>query len=190
MTPIKTAREAWVDAGLAALAEGGPDAVRVERLARGLGVTKGGFYGYFADRSALLEAMLSSWEHDSTRAVTDRVDREALDEGASAFRAAQLTWAPGGLLEVDLAIREWARRDVEVAGRLARVDGYRLDFLRQKMRALCADPREADARSLIAYTVAIGMRYAAAPLDDLEQSRQDAIDLLTTPGTFHPPWCW
>lgn len=38
-------RASWIDEGLRALAAGGPDAVRIEALARALGVTKGGFYG-------------------------------------------------------------------------------------------------------------------------------------------------
>ena len=40
---------------LRALADGGPDAVRVEPLARALGVTKGGFYWAFDGRQALLD---------------------------------------------------------------------------------------------------------------------------------------
>lgn len=188
MALVKTQRDAWIDAGLAALADGGPDTVKIERLARRLGVTKGGFYGYFVNRQALLDAMLDSWERDSTQAVVEQVEREALGDGASAIRAAQLTWAPGGLLEADVAIREWARRDKDVASRLAKVDSYRLDYLRRKMHALCDDPREAEARSLTAYWVAIGMQYAAAPLRDFGRQRQDAIDLLTTANTIRPPW--
>ena len=44
MAVARTPRTAWVDAGLRALADGGPDSVRVESLAKALGVTKGGFY--------------------------------------------------------------------------------------------------------------------------------------------------
>ena len=51
----RTPRSRWIEEGLRALAAGGPDAVRVEALAQALGVTKGGFYGHFADRGALLE---------------------------------------------------------------------------------------------------------------------------------------
>ena len=71
MPARKTPPEAWVDAALAALAEGGPDAIRVEVLAASLGVTKGGFYGEFADRNALVERMLDTWE----QAVVDDVIR-------------------------------------------------------------------------------------------------------------------
>ena len=69
----RTRRSQWIAAGLHALAGGGPDAVRVEALAAGLGVTKGGFYGHFADRNALLEEMLDSWERMSTDEVLERV---------------------------------------------------------------------------------------------------------------------
>ncbi|MEO7348680.1 MAG: TetR/AcrR family transcriptional regulator [Terrimesophilobacter sp.] len=181
-------REKWVDSGLDALAEGGPEAVRVERLAQRMGVTKGGFYGYFANREALLEAMLDSWEHDSTRAVVEQVDSESLGEGARAFRAAQLTWAPGRLLNVDLAVREWARRDARVAARLAKVDRYRMDYLRQQMQALCDDPREVEARTLIAFSSILGMHYAGIVMEASAEQRQDTIDLLTSPDTFRPPW--
>ena len=50
-------REPWIAAALECIAEGGIDAVRVEVLARDLGVTKGGFYWHFADREALLAAV-------------------------------------------------------------------------------------------------------------------------------------
>ena len=51
--------EAWIAAAFDALAEGGIDAVRVEPLAKALGITKGSFYWHFADRRALLDAMLT-----------------------------------------------------------------------------------------------------------------------------------
>ena len=52
---------AWVAAAFDALADGGIDAVRVEPLAKALGITKGSFYWHFADRRALLDAMLDAW---------------------------------------------------------------------------------------------------------------------------------
>ena len=52
---------AWIAAAFDALAEGGIDAVRVEPLAKALGITKGSFYWHFADRRALLDAMLAAW---------------------------------------------------------------------------------------------------------------------------------
>jgi len=45
--PTRTPRSSWVEEGLQALARGGPEAVRIELLARALGVTRGGFYWHF-----------------------------------------------------------------------------------------------------------------------------------------------
>src|SRR5438128_10889157 len=59
----------WLKAARLALLHRGPDAVRVEPLARGLGVTKGSFYWHFKDRNALLEALLREWEEE-TRLLT------------------------------------------------------------------------------------------------------------------------
>jgi hypothetical protein len=42
---FQTPRSAWVDAATRALAAGGPDAVRIEALAKDLGVSKGGSTG-------------------------------------------------------------------------------------------------------------------------------------------------
>ena len=70
----RTPRNRWIEEGLRALAAGGPDAVRIEVLAQALGVTKGGFYGHFADRDALLEEMLDSWERMSIDEVLERVE--------------------------------------------------------------------------------------------------------------------
>src|SRR4029453_15987946 len=114
--PTRTPRSSWIDEGLRALAAGGPDAVRIEPLAQALGVTRGGFYWHFADRRALLDEMLDTWESRSTDEVLERVEREGGDPGVKVRRAGMLTFA-GDLLPVDLAVRDWARRDEALAGR-------------------------------------------------------------------------
>ncbi|MFE0175989.1 TetR/AcrR family transcriptional regulator [Streptomyces sp. NPDC059002] len=160
MGALRTPREKWVEQGLRALTEGGVDAVRVEALAKALGVTKGGFYGYFADRDALLKEMLDTWERRSIDEVLDRVEREGGDARAKIRRAGRLTlWDE--LLPIDLAIRDWARRDDAVAARLRRVDNRRMDLLREMIGTFCADPDEVEARSLLAFCLAIGHHFLA-----------------------------
>src|SRR6185503_7754202 len=68
----KTARldaDAWIAAAFDALAKGGIDAVRVEALAKALDITKGSFYWHFADRRALLDAMLEAWMQGRVAAI-------------------------------------------------------------------------------------------------------------------------
>ncbi|MEM1409502.1 MAG: helix-turn-helix domain-containing protein [Pseudomonadota bacterium] len=50
---MKHSREDWIRAAKSLLLSDGIDAVRVDRIAKTLGVTRGGFYGYFENRDAL-----------------------------------------------------------------------------------------------------------------------------------------
>ncbi|MQY08760.1 TetR/AcrR family transcriptional regulator [Actinomadura macrotermitis] len=174
MGAARTPRGRWVQEGLRVLAEGGPDAVRVEALAKRLGVTKGGFYGYFADRDALLEAMLDAWERECTDEVIERVGREEGDVMARARLAGALTFSGDRLLPIDLAVRDWARRDEAVAARLRRVDDRRMALLREAIGSFCDDPAEVEARSLIAFCVAIGHHFLAAGHEG--RSRAEVLD--------------
>ena len=89
--PTRTPRSAWIGQGLRALADGGPDAVRIEPLAQALGVTRGGFYWQFEDRGALLDAMLDTWERATTEEVVERLEREGGDASAKLRRLFALT---------------------------------------------------------------------------------------------------
>ncbi|MEV0288780.1 MULTISPECIES: TetR/AcrR family transcriptional regulator [unclassified Kribbella] len=158
----RTPRERWIEEGLRVLGNGGPDAVRIETLAKNLGVTKGGFYGFFADRNALLEEMLDTWERESIDEVIDRVHQEGGDPKTKIQRAGVLTFSDERLRPIDLAVRDWARRDPAVAARLTRVDNRRMDLLREMIGTFCTDPDEVEARSLMAFCVAIGEHFLAA----------------------------
>lgn len=180
MGTARTPRDRWVEEGLRVLATGGPDAVRIEALAKGLGVTKGGFYGYFADRDALLEAMLDTWERESTDEVLARVEREGGDPKTKIQRAGVLTFSSDRLLPIDLAIRDWSRRDKTVAERLRRVDNRRMELLREMIGTFCSDPDEVEARSLLAFCVAIGEHFLAADHEGRTRAQvlTHAADLL------------
>jgi len=64
--------DVWVEAGFAELARSGVEGVRVEVLAKSLGVTKGGFYRRFADRAALLGAMLQRWREGRAASIAQQ----------------------------------------------------------------------------------------------------------------------
>ena len=160
--PVRTPRSAWVDAGLRALAAGGPDAVRVESLAQALGVTKGGFYWHFADRQALLKEMLDSWERQVLDEVVEHVDRSGGDARARLRRLFGLAANLGDLLGAELAIREWGRRDPDVAARLRRVDDRRMAYMRRLFGEFIPDPDDVEARCLLVSTLFIGSSFVTA----------------------------
>ena len=173
---IRTPRSSWIDVGLRALAAGGPDGVRIEELAQELGVTRGGFYWYFEGRSAFLEEMLDTWERSSIDEVLERVESEGGDARDKVQRAGMLTFSRQ-LLPIDLAVRDWARRDRSVAKRLRRVDNRRMDYLRSLIGTFCSDPDDVEARSMLAFSLAIGNHFIAA--DHGERSRRQVLELAT-----------
>ncbi|TDE32951.1 TetR/AcrR family transcriptional regulator [Actinomadura sp. 6K520] len=174
--PTRTPRERWVAAGLEALAEGGPESVRVEALAARLGVTKGGFYGHFPNRAALLTEMLDQWERRTTADVIAQVEAEGGDATAKMQRAGLRTFS-SELLPIDLAIRSWARHDPDVAARLKRVDNARMGYLRDLFATYVDDPDEIDARSTLAFTLAIGRHFMAA--DHGGRTEHEAVSLAS-----------
>jgi len=176
---VRTPRGAWVHAALQALAAGGPDAVRIEALAVDLGVSKGGFYWHFADRQALLTEMLDSWEKAGTEDIIARVDSQPAGPRAKLQRLFELTSSPDGLA-VELAVRDWSRRDRDVAERLRRVDNRRIGYIRSLFGQFCADENDIEVRSMLAYTLVIGSYFIAAQHGDKTRAQvlQLAIDRL------------
>jgi AcrR family transcriptional regulator len=173
--PTRTPRSSWIEVGLRALAAGGPDAVRIELLARGLGVTRGGFYWHFDDRRALLAEMLDSWERASVDEVIERVESGGGNARAKLRRLSALAASSDETLRIDLAVRDWARRDQTVAERLRSVDNRRMDYMRSLFGAFSPDKDDVEARCMVFYSLWIGNHFIAA--DHGARSRADVLKL-------------
>lgn len=161
-----------------ALAAGGPAAVRVEALAASLGVTKGGFYWHFADRQTLLDEMLDTWEKAVVGDVIVRIESEQADPRAKLRQLFEM--APSVDFAVELALRDWARRDDAVAKRVRRVDNRRMEYLRLLFGQFCADEDDVEVRAMLVFSMFIGSYFIAAEHHDRSRSQvlQLAFDRL------------
>jgi AcrR family transcriptional regulator len=177
MAEARTPRHRWIEEGLSALAAGGPDAVRVEALAKALAVSKGGFYWYFADRRALLAEMLDTWERTVIDEVIERVEAGGGDGRAKLRRLFALasTYGEVGLLAIELAIRDWSRRDHDVAVRLRRVDNRRLEYMRPLFGEFCDDDADVEVRCTLVMALFVGSHFLAA--DHRGYSRAEVLEL-------------
>jgi AcrR family transcriptional regulator len=170
----RTPPGAWIEAGLRALSTAGPEAVRVEVLARELGVTKGGFYNHFDDRSALLEEMLDTWEKRAVTEVIASVESGGGDSRAKLRRLFAIAASSGDLMPTELAIREWARRDRSVARRLRGVDNRRLEYMRGLFSDLFDDAEDVEVRCLLVFSLFMGARALTG--DHKPYRRRDLVD--------------
>lgn len=150
----RLAAQDWIDAALAAIAEGGLAAVSVEPLAARLGATKGSFYWHFANRAALVEAALRHWEESGTEQVIDTVDPEPDPEQRlrDLFKAVP---AAGGGDPVEVALLATAG-DPQVAPVLRRITERRVDYVTEIFADIGFPRDEARRRGLLVYTAHLG----------------------------------
>jgi len=121
----RLSRNDWIHAGLAALREHGPDALKAEPLSRSVGTTKGSFYWHFVDVPDFHRALLTMWEESAQTALSEA--RSGTGTATSRLRHAAQSIADQA--EGDAVIRAWARGHNGAAETLARVDAARLETL-------------------------------------------------------------
>lgn len=146
----------WALAAAKRLASHGVDQVRVEPLASALGVSKGSFYWHFANRDALLTAVLELWESQGTEAIIAAVDAEAADAPSRMHALIRETFGQPEHDGIELAIRAWARRDDLARTTAERVDARRLDYVASLIAACGVSPGEARTRAEFMYRTLIG----------------------------------
>lgn len=106
--------------------------------------------------------------------VIKTVETEGGDARDKVRRAGALTFSEA-LLPIDLAVRDWSRRDPAVAERLRRVDNRRMAYARRLFSTFCSDEDDVEARSLLAFSLAVGNHFLAA--DRGTRSRAEVLDL-------------
>lgn len=163
-------REAeWIAAAREALIEGGLGAVKVDRLAKRLGVTRGGFYWRFANPAALLDALLADWRETNSAAFLAAVGgpgtpRQRFD----AMMRVQIE-EEGYSSAYDTAVREWGRVDPKVATAVAEVDDTRIAELERLFADAGCKPREALVRARVTYYHQVG--YYAMGVQEARERR-------------------
>ena len=149
----------WIESAIDVLAKEGISGLRIEALAKHCGVTKGSFYWHFKDKQALLDVLLDQWKDgrirdiEKTTTVTPGKEREQLHYAIELYGANRNR---KGML-VELAVRDWARRDARAAAVVESVDLYRLECTRQLFVAAGMSDAEAKSRSLLLYACVFGL---------------------------------
>lgn len=166
----------WIQAGFRSLTLGGPQAINIEKIAKGLNVSKGSFYWHFKNLAMYKAAMIDFWKARGTADVIIQVNdktaapRQQLQDLVA--RTADAYQPDVGGRDAEAAIRDWARYDVMVAAELLEIDQMRLDFLRALFGQLGQDKTEAHLSARLLYAGLIGLNtlnpaLSSTPQDDL-----------------------
>jgi AcrR family transcriptional regulator len=154
-------RDAWLDAAGGAIAEGGFDEVRVLTLAKRLGVTRGSFYWHFNDHAELIVSFLDRWR-DRRLAELEYLRASGDDSETELRRILQLAlnepaWNTRQM-RVELAVRDFARRDAYAAKIVAEVDRGRIEHCTSLLERIMDDKARAHDLALLLYVATIGGR--------------------------------
>lgn len=117
-------------------------------------------------------------EKAGTEDIIARVESQPADARAKLQQLFAL--APSTDFAVELALRDWSRRDRDVAARLSRIDNRRMRWLRSLFGQFCVDENDVEARSMLAYSLLIGSYFINAQHGDKSRSKmlQLAVDRL------------
>ena len=175
---VKRVRQDWLEIAREMLIKGGVEAVTVQSMSQRLGVTRGGFYGYFGSRDALLERLLKDWQEVNTRALRRIAARDRKD-GEAQFKELIEMWVEDEDYspQYDSAVRDWARRSPEVARKVHRVDDERVDLIEHIFRNLGFKGPEALIRARITYYHQVG--YYALAVHETRPARRRLSPLYT-----------
>jgi AcrR family transcriptional regulator len=174
-------RDAWLDAAANAIEEGGFDNVRVLNLARKLGVTRGSFYWHFRDHQDLIVSFLERWRErrlsdlkawlpsdTDVESETRRILHRLLSEGTHNVRR----------MRIELAVRDYARKDPLAARIVAEIDQARIAQNQMILERIVEDPSGADDLSLLLYVATMGAQLVMTGPSDKTPAMQRIETML------------
>ena len=147
----------WLDAAYQALVSGGVEAVKLGALAANLGLSRTSFYHHFADREALLSALVDRWQGQNTGNLVTRTQ-----DYAETITEAVLNlfdcWITPELFDsrLEFAIRNWALGDAALGEVLIKADATRLAAITSMFTRFGFDADQADIRARTIYLTQIG----------------------------------
>lgn len=169
-------REDWVLAAKKVLMARGIEAVKVDRLAKDFGVTRGSFYWHFKSRGDMLQALLTYWGDTNTTALRTAIQGNRGD-GMAQFKAIIRIWVEEKDFSpsFDMAVRDWARHSKTAAALLRKVDDERIQLFSDIFRNLGYDDAESGVRARVLYFHQVG--YYALAIKETRAERTATLPL-------------
>ena len=172
-------RERWLDSGLEALAAEGPGGLKIDRLVRRVGLTKGSFFHHFAGAAGYKTALLERLEAEARAALDEVAARPPTNAHQLLEELTAHVGQPGSGLwrpELEIALRAWSFTDGEVQQTQSRIDRQRLAGLEAIWQQLEPDQHQARVKALLPYLVAVGASMSSVVVSRAEL--QQVYELL------------
>ena len=173
----------WLEAAVTTLIAEGIEAVKIDRLARQLRITRGSFYHHYQDHGDLLRALLDHYvraNFENFVAMLPHLQGTAKEKLGTLWEAT----ASKEYRDYDWAVRMWGMRDARVAKVLAGIDIKRMDVLIGLFMEMGFDQDGAWIRAALAYHGSLGDRAFFGPFPPMAKRlewRRIALEILCRP---------
>lgn len=170
----------WLEAAIKTLITEGIDAVRIDRLATKLDVTRGSFYHHYNNHADLLRAVLDHYvqiNHQNLVALLPALQGTSKDKLWTLWTAT----ASQEFRDYDWAVRMWGIHDTHVAAVLNKIDVKRMDVMMALFREMGFDEDESWIRAALAYHGSLGDRAFFGPFPPMAKRlewRRIALEIL------------
>lgn len=150
-------KEDWINLAIEALVSEGIDQVKVQVMAKKLGVSRSSFYFFFDSIQALQEELLETWLRRNTGSIIERAMRPAPTVTKAVLNVFEC-WVDRSLFDprLDNAVRYWARRDSHVRDVVEAADDQRVSAITRMFVRYGFAEEEALTRARVLYFMQIG----------------------------------
>ena len=150
-------RELWLGAAYETLVVSGVDDVRIQPLGKRLGLSRTSFYWFFADREALLDALIALWRDKNSGNLIDRAAAYAESITEAIFNVFDC-WLDDTLFDsaFEFAVRSWAIQSSRVGEEIRKADDARIAALVGMFIRFGFDADAADVRARTIYLTQTG----------------------------------
>ena len=162
----RLSREMWLAEALQVLTKSGNAKLRVDTIARALGVTKGSFYWHFKDREDFVASIIDYWETRFTRPVIETVSASTGDARHRLWDLMEIVHSRD-YARYDASVRAWAAQEPWIFDLCSRVDAKRHQFVRSLFSEIGFEGLECEVRTraciaYLSYGVTAGRRLNKA----------------------------
>ncbi|WP_166267149.1 TetR/AcrR family transcriptional regulator [Marinobacter caseinilyticus] len=174
-------RDNWLDAAAGEIAAGGFGHLRVLTLSKKLGVTRGSFYWHFKDHEDLVVSFLNRWRDRRLHELQYWKPKGGdVETELRQILELLLTDASRNIrrLQVELAVRDFARRNDYAGALVAEVDAARINQNCTLFQRLSGDPERIKDLSLLLYVATIGSQVVLTGKQGDAESIRRIEDLI------------
>jgi AcrR family transcriptional regulator len=172
----------WLDAAYNLLVKSGVASVKVMPLAKALNLSRTSFYWHFADRDALLDALIKRWERQNTGQLVAQTERYAQTINEAVLNLFDC-WINPQLFDarMDFAIRNWAQQTPALKTLMEQNDRQRLTAIGEMFLRFGFTPQQSETRARTAYYTQVGYisMMVEEPMAERLQRIPDYVESLT-----------